>query len=128
MINRFGQGGCVFYSSPKRLQWPHPQLVHWWLLVQSSRSLGIAGHQMRNREWNFTKRNNWDPNWLFFTNFGGKLSFIPSFLSAFTPTIYTFTAHTCTTIIVTLEPCALNVEFEDFIERFNKISLFWGYH
>jgi hypothetical protein len=21
----------------KRLEWPHPQLVHWWLLVHSSR-------------------------------------------------------------------------------------------
>jgi hypothetical protein len=25
-----------FYSSPKRLEWPQPELVHWWLLVHSS--------------------------------------------------------------------------------------------
>jgi hypothetical protein len=25
-------------SSPKWLEWPHPELVHWWLLVQSSLS------------------------------------------------------------------------------------------
>ncbi len=29
-------GGCVFGSSPKRLERPHPDLVHWWLLVHSS--------------------------------------------------------------------------------------------
>jgi len=34
--NNFGQGGCVFGLSPKWFQWPHPQLVHWWLLVHSS--------------------------------------------------------------------------------------------
>jgi hypothetical protein len=33
---KIGQGGCGFGSSPKRLQRPHPQLVHWWLLVHSS--------------------------------------------------------------------------------------------
>jgi len=32
-----GRGrGCVFGSSPKRLEWPHPELVHWWLLVHSN--------------------------------------------------------------------------------------------
>ncbi len=34
--NNFGQGGCVSSSSSKQLQRPHPQLVHWWLLVHSS--------------------------------------------------------------------------------------------
>jgi hypothetical protein len=35
--NPFGKGrGCVFGSSPKWLEWPHPELVHWWLLVHSS--------------------------------------------------------------------------------------------
>jgi len=29
--------GCVFGSSPKRLEWPHPELVQWWLLFHSSR-------------------------------------------------------------------------------------------
>jgi len=34
-----GRGrGCVFGSSTKRLEWPHPQLVHWWLPVHSSPS------------------------------------------------------------------------------------------
>jgi hypothetical protein len=32
-----GKGrGCVFGSSPKWLKQPHHELVHWWLLVQSS--------------------------------------------------------------------------------------------
>jgi hypothetical protein len=32
-----GKGkGYVFGSSPKQLELPHPQLVHWWLLVHSS--------------------------------------------------------------------------------------------
>jgi hypothetical protein len=31
-----GRGrGCVFDSSPKWLEQPHPELVHWWLLVHS---------------------------------------------------------------------------------------------
>jgi len=33
--------GCVFSSSPKRLEWPHPELVHWWLLVHSNLFLGM---------------------------------------------------------------------------------------
>jgi hypothetical protein len=31
-LKSLGMGGC-FGSSPKRLQQPHAQLVHWWLLV-----------------------------------------------------------------------------------------------
>ncbi len=32
-----GRGrGCVFGSSPKWLEQPHFELVHWWLLVHSS--------------------------------------------------------------------------------------------
>jgi hypothetical protein len=32
-----GKGiGCVFGSSPKLLERPHPELLHWWLLVYSS--------------------------------------------------------------------------------------------
>ncbi len=27
---------CVFGSSPKQLEWPHLELVHWWLLVHST--------------------------------------------------------------------------------------------
>jgi len=58
----------------------------------------------------------------FSTNFGGKLSFILSFflLSACAAVTYIFTAPTCTTIIITLEPCALNAETQHFIPRFNK--------
>jgi hypothetical protein len=32
-----GQGGWDFRSSGKQPQRAHPQLVHWWLLVHSSR-------------------------------------------------------------------------------------------
>jgi hypothetical protein len=43
------------------------------------------------------------------------------FLSASTTTTtYIFTAPNCTTTIVSLEPCALNAEFQHFILRFNK--------
>jgi hypothetical protein len=43
----------------------------------------------------------------FSTNFGGKLS-VSFFLSACTAATYIFTAPTCTTTIITLEPCASN--------------------
>jgi hypothetical protein len=33
-----------------------------------------------------------------------------------------------TAIIITLEPCTLNAEFQHFIPRFNKISLLHRYH
>jgi len=33
-----GRGrGCVFGSSLKQLEQPHPELVHWWLLIHSNR-------------------------------------------------------------------------------------------
>jgi hypothetical protein len=67
----------------------------------------------------------------FSTNFGGKLSFIPS--CPFPERLHCcyrffFTAPTCTSTIITLEPCALNAEFQHFILRYNKFSLLWGYH
>jgi hypothetical protein len=34
-----GRGGWVFGSSSKQLEWPHLQLVHWWVLVHSSPQL-----------------------------------------------------------------------------------------
>jgi hypothetical protein len=37
-----GQGGWDFRSSGKRPQRAHPQLVHWWLLVHSSRQYVIC--------------------------------------------------------------------------------------
>ncbi len=46
------------------------------------------------------------------------------FMSACTAVTYIFTPlTTCTTTIITLEPCALNAEFQYFIPRFIKISL-----
>jgi len=45
-------------------------------------------------------------------------------MSAFTAATYIFTAPTRTTTIITLEPCALNAEFQHFILRFNKIPYF----
>ncbi len=51
-------------------------------------------------------------------HFGGKLSFILSFSlcqNASTPT--------CTSIIITLKPCAFNVQFQHFILRFDKVYL-----
>jgi hypothetical protein len=58
----------------------------------------------------------------FSTNFGGQLSFILSFLflSASTAATYIFTTPTCTTTTLTLNPCALNADFQHFILRFNK--------
>jgi hypothetical protein len=67
----------------------------------------------------------------FSTNFGGKLSFILSLLFPERSSIaatYIFAAPTCTTTIITLEPCALNAEFQHFTPRFNKISLLCRYH
>jgi len=37
---------------------------------------------------------------------------------------FIFFAPTCTTTIITLEPCALNAEFQDFILGFNKLPYF----
>jgi hypothetical protein len=44
------------------------------------------------------------------------------FLSASTAATYIFTAPNCTSTIISLEPCALNAEFQHFILRFHKIS------
>jgi len=50
-------------------------------------------------------------------NFGGKLSFILSFLfqNAANAATYIFTAPNCITNVISLEPRALNAEFEHFI-------------
>jgi hypothetical protein len=50
------------------------------------------------------------------------------FLSASTAATYIFTAPNSTTTIISLDPCALNVEYQYFILRFIKISLLYGYH
>jgi hypothetical protein len=41
---------------------------------------------------------------------------------------YKMGLHIRTTTIITLEPYALNVEFQHFIPISNKISLICGYH
>jgi hypothetical protein len=48
-------------------------------------------------------------------NFGGKLSFIVSFLSASTAATYIFTDPNFTTTIISLKPGALNAGFQHFI-------------
>jgi hypothetical protein len=52
---------------------------------------------------------------------------LPFFPSASPATTYIFIAPTCTTTIITLEPYALNVKFQHFIPRFNKIFSLYGY-
>jgi hypothetical protein len=95
-------------------------------------SFGIIGHhQTHNWEWKFYKAKFTGTQTSFSTNFGGKLSFILSFLFPERPSTaatYIFTAPTRTTTIITLEPCALNAEFQHFILRFNTISLLCRYH
>ncbi len=49
-------------------------------------------------------------------------------LSTYAATTYIFTAPTCTSTIIILEPCALNAEFQHFILRFHKIFVLCGYH
>jgi hypothetical protein len=41
--------------------------------------------------------------------------------------IYFHCSSVYTAIIITLEPCTLNAEFQHFIPRFNKISLLYRY-
>jgi hypothetical protein len=44
-----------------------------------------------------------------------------------TTATYIFTAPTCTTTIITLDPCALNAEFQAFHTQIEiNISLVWG--
>jgi hypothetical protein len=50
------------------------------------------------------------------------------FLSASAATTYIFTAPNCTTTIISLDPCALNAEYQHFILRFIKMYLLCGYH
>ncbi len=49
------------------------------------------------------------------------------FFSASTVAAYTFTRPTSKTTIISLEPCALNADFQHFIHRFNEIFLLYGY-
>jgi len=62
-----GRGrGCVFVSSPKRLERPHPEQVHWWLLVHSNPVKALRENE-RGDETQFT------------TKIGGKTSLGPSY-------------------------------------------------
>ncbi len=90
----------------------------------------IIGHQTCNWEWKFLQSKISGTQTSFSTNFGGQLSFIclSCFLSASIAATYIFSAPSCTTTIITLEPCALNAKFQHFILRFNKISLLCKYH
>jgi hypothetical protein len=49
------------------------------------------------------------------------------FLSITTIVTYVFTNPTSIITIIILKPCALNVEFQHFIFRFNKIPLLCKY-
>ncbi len=58
-------------------------------------------------------------------NFGGKLRFILCFLfpeRLHCCYIYIFTAPSCQSTIISLEPCAFNAGFQHFILRFIKMS------
>ncbi len=61
-------------------------------------------------------------NWVSFA-----LSFFLERLHPLVLHIFSLLLPVCTTIRITLEPCALNAEFQHFILRFNKISLLWGH-
>jgi hypothetical protein len=52
---------------------------------------------------------------------------LPFFPSASSATTYIFIAPTCTTTIITLEPYALNVEFQHSIHRFTNFFSLYGY-
>jgi len=54
--------------------------------------------------------------------------FFPPLSFFLSTSTYIFTAPTCTTTIIRLQPWKLNAEFQHFIPRFNKISLQWGPH
>ncbi len=82
------------------------------LLEVRTASFGIIGHQTRNWEWKFYKVKWLKPKLVFPPNLvafwvSSCLSFI---LSASLAATYIFTS-TCTTIIITLETCALHAEF-----------------
>ncbi len=76
------------------------------------------------------KKKNISIQWWGDFSFWGELSFILSFLfffSASTVTANIFTAPACKATIISLEPYALNADFQHFIPKFNKIFLLYGY-
>ncbi len=53
---KIGQGGWDFRPSRKRPQRAHPQLVHWWVLIHSSRKVGAGGVvSISITSWNFAE-------------------------------------------------------------------------
>jgi hypothetical protein len=94
-------------------------------------SFSIIGHQLHDWECKFLQSKITGTQASFSTNFDGELGFHPVF--PFSPSTsiaatHIFNAHTCTTCIITLKPHALNAEFQQFVLRFDKISLLSGYH
>jgi hypothetical protein len=89
----------------------------------------VQTHQMRNWEWKFyTNRKRIGTQIQISTNFGDKLSLrILSFLfleSACLDCYYIYfrcVAPTFRTFLFSFEPCALNVEFQYFILRFDMV-------
>jgi hypothetical protein len=53
-----GKEGCVFGSSLKQFQWPHPQLVHWWLQVHFSYSRKCVSHTLKTTS--LPSTSNWE--------------------------------------------------------------------
>jgi hypothetical protein len=80
------------------------------------------GHETHNWEWKFYKRKLLGPKLVFppIWVINRVSSCISLFLSVYTAVTYIFTTPTCTTTVITLEPCALNAEFQHFILKFNN--------
>jgi hypothetical protein len=62
-------------------------------------------------------------------NFCGELSFthLSFFLKASTIVTYFFIVPICKVIVISLKPCALNVDFQHLVPKFNRIFLLYGY-
>jgi hypothetical protein len=93
-------------------------------------NFGIIGPHTRDWEMKILQNEITRFQTSFSTNFGGKLSFILSFL--FPERLHCCYIYFQYSYLYNYynysNPCALNVEFQHFILRFNKISLLCGYH
>ncbi len=58
---------------------------------------------------------------------GGTSVFVVNWVSPCLPFFFSASITTCKATIISLEPCALNADFQHFILKFNKISLLYGY-
>ncbi len=92
-------------------------------------SFGIIGHQMHNWEWNFTKRNNWDPNY-FFHQFWWWTEFHPLFPFSWAPQLllHIFSLLLRVQLLYYCGTLCIECWDSEFKLRFNKISLLCGYH